>query len=136
MYKKREAEASLVLHAAFFLEEVPCTDSDGVHSAFLVGIQCATAARNCSAIVRVRRANVIPLNSEPHGRVNIIGEVGNVTIFTLDCVSVGRITLVTVTHIVRHPLSPFFSGIIGKFKAKTNIKINFKFTQCSYCVNE
>jgi hypothetical protein len=38
MYKKREAEASLVLHADLFLEEVPRTDPDSVQLAILVCI--------------------------------------------------------------------------------------------------
>ena len=37
--RKREAEASLVLHAALFLEEIPCAESEGIHTAIFVGIE-------------------------------------------------------------------------------------------------
>ena len=37
--KKRETEASLVLHADLFLEEIPRTESEGIHTAIFVGIE-------------------------------------------------------------------------------------------------
>ena len=88
MYKKREAGASLVLHADLFLEEVPCAESEGIHTAIFAGIECAIATRNRCAIVCVLRLDVVPLNAEPHGRVDIIGQVDDVLRFTCDNVVV------------------------------------------------
>ena len=69
-----------------FLEEIPRTESEGIHTAIIAGIEslthcCGTAARNRVAIVCILRLDVVPLNAEPHGRVDIIGQVDEVLRF-------------------------------------------------------
>ena len=82
-----------MLHADLFLEEIPRTESEGIHTAIIVGIEslthcCGTATRNRVAIVCILRLDVVPLNAEPHGRVDIIGQVDEVLRFTRDSVVV------------------------------------------------
>ena len=87
-----------MLQAALFLEEIPRADSECIQRALLVSIiSCERSRRRCgrnrAAIVHVVRFDVIPLQSKPHGRVDIVGEVDNVLRFRLDKVVVDPLSI-------------------------------------------
>ena len=84
--KKGRPKPPFVLHADLFLEEIPRTESDSVNTAIVVGIESIHRSRNRGAIVRILRLDVVPLKAEPHGRVDIIGQVDEVLRFTRDSV--------------------------------------------------